>query len=155
MRRFGGDGARAQRAYSYSCGGDGQRPSVRAMERDDGVAGVLLIGAAGVAGWGCVATHGVLREYADVCSAASGLEQVWLGGAGLAPLVTVVVAGLAVAIAMSGGRRTAFAGAALLVLATVGATVSGIAGVAGKQAAYRDDPATYGSCLPGAEPDRS
>jgi len=39
-----------------------------------------------------------------------------------------------------------FAAIGLVVFALVGATVSGAAGVAGKNAAYADNPATYGDC---------
>ena len=90
-------------------------------------------------------TYGLLREYADVCDT-SVVSQIWLGGASLAPVVTVVAVALALVVAIIGRRRMRFAAVGLVVLALVGATGSGAAGVAGKNAAYADNPATYGGC---------
>lgn len=117
------------------------------MSKRDVVALVVLAASLLVVGFGCVVTFGVLREYADVCGETPALEQVWLSGAGLGPVVAVVAVVLAVlvaAIALRPAVRLAAVG--LVVLALVGATSSGVAGVAGKKAAYEKDSATYGGC---------
>jgi hypothetical protein len=117
------------------------------MGKRDVVGLVVLAASLLLVGLGCAATYGLLREYADVCGGTPAIQQVWLGGAGLGPVVAVVAVVLAVlvaAIARRPGVRVAAAG--LVVLALVGATSSGIAGVAAKEAAYEDDPATYGGC---------
>jgi hypothetical protein len=117
------------------------------MSKRDVVALVVLAASLLVVGVGCAAAYGILREYADVCGGTSAVEQVWLGGAGFGPLVAVVavvLAGLVAVIARRPGVRVAAGG--LVVLALIGATVSGAAGVAGKKAAYEKDPATYGGC---------
>ena len=116
------------------------------MSRRDGVAHVVMVVGVGVVGFGCVSTYGVLREYADVCGETGVLAQVWLGGAGLGPLVAVVAVVLALVVAAIGRRGMRFAAAGLVVLGVVGATVSGAAGVAGKRSAYEDYSATYGRC---------
>jgi putative copper export protein len=116
------------------------------MSNRDGVALAVCGVGLGVLGLGCVVTFGVLREYADVCGETGSVVQVWLGGAGLGPLVAVVVAVLAILVAVTGGRRMRCAAAGLVVLAVLSVTVSGAAGVARKKSAYREDPATYGSC---------
>lgn len=116
------------------------------MSKRDIVALVVLAGSVVVVGFGCVVTYGLLREYADVCGDTAVVAQVWLGGAGLGPVVAVVAVVLALIVGAIGGRRMRFAAAGLVVLALVGATVSGAAGVAGKKAAYAEDPATYGGC---------
>lgn len=117
------------------------------MSRRDAVALVVLAASLLVVGFGCVVTFGVLREYADVCGETAPLKQVWLSGAGFGPVVAVVAVVLAIlvaAIARRPGVRVAAVG--LVVLALVGATASGVAGVAGKKAAYEEDPTTYGGC---------
>jgi hypothetical protein len=116
------------------------------MSKRDVIAVVVLAVSVFVVGFGCVVTYGVLREYADVCGDTAVVEQVWLGGAGLAHVVAVVAVVLAFVVAIIGRRRMRFAAVGLVVLALVGATVSGAAGVAGKKAAYADKPATYGGC---------
>ena len=116
------------------------------MSKRDVVALVVLVTGVFVVGFGCVVTYGLLREYADVCGETAAITQVWLGGAGLGPIVAVVAVVLALVVGTVGGRRMRVAAAGLVVLALVGATVSGAAGVAGKREAYRDDPATYGGC---------
>ncbi len=116
------------------------------MSNRDVIALVVLAGSVDVLGFGCVVTYGLLREYADVCGDTAVIAQVWLGGASVAPVVAVVAGVLALVVAIIGGRRMRFAGVGLIVLALVGATVSGAAGVAGKKAAYADNPATYGGC---------
>ena len=100
-----------------------------------------------VVAFGCFATYGLLREYGDVCGHTSAFTQVWLGGAGLGPIVAAAAVGLAIVVVVVGRspRARATAGA-LVVLALVGATVAGAAGVAGKRAAYEKDPSTYGVC---------
>jgi putative copper export protein len=122
-------------------------PYRRAMSKRDVVALVVLAASLFVVGLGCVFTYGVLREYADVCGETAVLEQVWLGGAGLGPVVAVVAVVLAIVVATIARRRgVRVAAAGLVVLALVGATASGAAGVTGKKAAWEDNPATYGSC---------
>lgn len=116
------------------------------MSTRDVIAPVVLAVSVVVVGFGCLATYGLLREYADVCGDTAVVAQVWLGGAGLAPLVTVVAVVLALVVAIIGRRRMRYAAAGLIVLAVLGATAGGAAGVAGKRAAYLDDPATYGGC---------
>lgn len=114
------------------------------MSKRDVIAAVVLAVSVFVVGFGCVVTYGVLREYAVVCGDTAVVEQVWLGGAGLAPVVAGVAVVLALVVAIIGSRRMRFAAVGLVVLAVVGATVSGAAGVAGKKSAYADNPATYG-----------
>ena len=117
------------------------------MSRRDVTAVVVLGVSVVVVGLGCLATYGVLREYADVCGSTAPLAQVWTSGAGLGPVVAgvaVVLAGVVAAIGR--GRTVRFAAAGLVVLALVGASLSGVAGVVGKSAAYEKDPATYGVC---------
>ena len=117
------------------------------MSKRDVVALVVLAASLLVVGFGCVVTYGVLREYADVCGETAPLKQAWLSGAGFGPVVAVVAVVLAIlvaAIARRPGLRVAAVG--LVVLALVGATSSGVAGVAGKKAAYEEDPTTYGGC---------
>lgn len=116
------------------------------MSKRDVVARFVLAGGVFVVGFGCVVTYGLLREYADVCGDTAVVAQVWLGGAGLGPVVAVVAVVLALIVGAIGGHRMRFAAAGLVVLALVGATVSGAAGVAGKKAAYADNAATYGGC---------
>ena len=116
------------------------------MSKRDVVALVVLAMSVIVVGFGCVVTNGLLREYADVCGDTAVVSQIWLGGAGLAPLVAVVAVALALVVAIIGRRRMRIAAVSLVVLALVGATGSGAAGVAGKKAAYADNPATYGGC---------
>jgi len=117
------------------------------MSKRDVVALVVLAVSVLVVGFGCVVTYGLLREYADVCGDTAVVAQVWLGGAGFAPVVALVAVVLAlVVVATTGRRRMRFAAVGLVVFALVGATVSGAAGVAGKKAAYADNPATYGGC---------
>lgn len=117
------------------------------MSTRDVVALVVLGTSLFVVGLGCVATYGALREYADVCGGTPPLEQVWLSGAGLGPAVAVVAVALAVIVAMIARRRgVRLAATGLVVLALVGPTLSGVAGVAGKAAAYAENPATYGGC---------
>lgn len=116
------------------------------MSKRDVVALVVLAMSVVVVGFGCVVTYGLLREYADVCGDTAVVAQIWLGGAGLAPVVAVVAVALALVVAIIGRRRMRFAAVVLVVVALVGATVSGAAGVAGKKAAYADTPATYGGC---------
>ena len=115
------------------------------MSKREIVALVVLAMSVIVVGFGCVVTYGLLREYADVCDT-SAVSQIWLGGASLAPVVTVVAVALALVVAIIGRRRMRFAAVGLVVLALVGATGSGAAGVAGKNAAYADNPAIYGGC---------
>lgn len=117
------------------------------MSERDVTALVLLAASVVVVGFGCLVTYGVLREYADVCGETAPLAQVWSSGAGLGPavaVVAVVLAGVVAAINRRRGMRVA--AAALVVLGLVGASVSGVAGVAGKTAAFERDPATYGVC---------
>jgi putative copper export protein len=115
-------------------------------KRESGALVVLAVGLS-VVGFGCVLTYGVLREYGDVCGETPALEQVWLGGAGLGPVVAVVAVVLAIVVATMARRRgTRMAAAVLVVVGVVGATASGAAGVAGKKAAWAANPATYGSC---------
>ena len=116
------------------------------MRTRDRAALVVLVLSLGLVGLGCAATYGLLREYGDVCGDTGALEQVWLGGAGLGPLVAGVAGALAVLVAVIGGRGLRLAAAGLVVLAVVGATVSGAAAVGGKRAAFEEDPATYGTC---------
>ncbi|MGB5937359.1 MAG: hypothetical protein WBG76_16035 [Ornithinimicrobium sp.] len=117
------------------------------MSRRDVAALVVLAASLLVVGLSCIATYGVLREYADVCGQTAPLKQVWLSGAGLGPMMAVVAVVLAIVVAAIGRRpgvRVAAAG--LVVLALIGVTLSGVAGIAGKKAAYEKDPATYGVC---------
>ena len=117
------------------------------MSKRDVVALVVLVVSLVVVGLGCVVAYGVLREYADVCGETAVLEQVWLGGAGLGPVVALVAVGLAIAVATITRRRgVRVAAAGLVILALVGSTASGAAGVTGKEAAWENNPATYGSC---------
>jgi hypothetical protein len=117
------------------------------MSKRDVAALVVLAASLVVVGLGCVVTYGVLREYADVCGETSLLEQVWMSGAGLGPVVAVSAVVLAIVVATIARRRgVRVAALGLVVLALVGATASGAAGVAGKRAAYEDDPSTYGTC---------
>jgi hypothetical protein len=117
------------------------------MSKRDVVALVVLAASLVVVGLGCVVTYGVLREYADVCGETSALEQVWLSGAGLGPVVALSAVVLAIVVATIARRRgVRVAALGLVVLALVGATASGAAGVAGKTAAYEDNPSTYGTC---------
>lgn len=116
------------------------------MSKREVVALVVVAVSMLVVGFGCLATYGILREYADVCGERSVMAQVWLDGAGLGPLVAVVAVVLALVVGLVGGRRMSVAAVGLVVLALVGATISGAAAVAGKEAAYADHPATYGSC---------
>lgn len=116
------------------------------MRTRHGLALVVLVLGAGVVVLGCAVTYGLLREYGDVCGDTEALEQVWLGGAGLGPLVAGVAAAVAVLVVVIGGHRLRLPAAGLVVLAVVGATVSGAAGVGGKRAAFEEDPATYGTC---------
>jgi hypothetical protein len=117
------------------------------MSTRDVTALVVLAGSVLVVGLGCLVTYGVLREYADVCGETAPLEQVWWSGAGLGPLVAVVAVVLAAVVAAIGRRRAVRAAAAgLVVVGLLGATLGGLAGIAGKEAAYEADPATYGVC---------
>ncbi len=116
------------------------------MSKRDVVALVVMAVSVLVVGFGCVVTYGVLREYADVCGHTSVIAQVWLDGAGLGPEVAVVAVVLALVVATLGHRRMRIAAVGLVAFALVGATVSGAAGVAGKKAAYADNPATYSLC---------
>lgn len=116
------------------------------MSKRDVAAIVVLALGVVVVGFGCAATYGLLREYADVCGDTPVLEQVWSGGAGLGPLVAMVAVAFALVVAAIGRRAMRFAAVGLVALALVGATASGAAGVAGKKAAYEDNPATYGVC---------
>lgn len=119
----------------------------RSMSKRDVVAVVVLAVSLFVVGLGCVVTYGVLREYADVCGETAAIEQVWLGGAGLGPVVAVVAVVLAIVVATIARRRgVRVASAGLVVLAVVGATASGAAGVTDKKAAWEDNPVTYGNC---------
>ena len=100
-----------------------------------------------VVGLGCLATYGVLREYADVCGETGPVRQAWLGGAGLGPVVTGIAIVLALVVATVARRRAVrVAAAGLVILAVLGATAGGAAGVSGKKAAWERDPATYGAC---------
>ena len=122
-------------------------PYRRAVCKRDVVALIVLAVSLVVVGLGCVVTYGVLREYADVCGNTAPLEQVWLSGAGFGPVVAVMAVVLAVVVATVARRpgiRVAAVG--LVILAVVGATTSGAAGVGDKKAAYDEKPATYGSC---------
>lgn len=116
------------------------------LKRD--VVGLVLLALGLVAvGVGCLATYGLLREYADVCGETPALEQVWRGGAGLGPMVAVIAVALAAAVVVIARTGWIRASAGLLVVvAVVGATLAGIAGINGKQAAWEADPATYGTC---------
>ena len=117
------------------------------MSRRDVIATALLAVSLLVVGLGCVVTYGVLREYGDVCGHTPVLRQVWLSGAGLGPMVAAAALALAFTVGVVGrSHRARAAAVALVVLALVGATVSGAAGVAGKRAAYETEPATYGGC---------
>lgn len=99
-----------------------------------------------VVGFGCVVTYGFLQEYGDVCGDTAVVAQTWLGGAGLAPVVAGLAMMLALVVVLLGGRSMRFAAVGVVVLALVGTTIGGAAGVAGKQAAYAANPATYGGC---------
>jgi hypothetical protein len=115
-------------------------------KRDLAAVAVLAVSVL-IVGFGCSATYGVLREYADVCGETAPLKQVWLSGAGLGPVVAGVAVALAVAVGAIGRRPgVRIAAAGLVLLGVVGASMSGVAGVAGKAAAYERDPATYGVC---------
>lgn len=117
------------------------------MSKRDVVAVAVLAAGLLAVGLGCVVTYGLLREYADVCGETAPLTQVWRSGAGFGPVVVVVAVALAIlvaTIARHPGVRIAAVG--LVVLALVGATWSGLAGVADKKAAYEEDPRTYGGC---------
>ncbi len=117
------------------------------MSKREIVALVVLAVSVFVVGFGCVVTYGVLREYADVCGDTAVVAQVWLAGAGLGPVVALVALVLAlVVVTIARSSRMRLAAVVLVVLALVGATVSGAAGVAGKKAAYADNPADYGDC---------
>jgi hypothetical protein len=117
------------------------------MSKRDVVALVVLAVSGVVVGVGCLATYGVLREYADVCGETGPVEQVWLGGAGLGPLVAGIAVVLALVVAFIGRRRgVRVAAAGLVILALIGATAGGAAGVSGKKAAWEKNPATYGVC---------
>lgn len=117
------------------------------MSKRDVTALVVLAVSFVVVGFGCFVTYGVLREYADVCGRTSTLEQVWAGGAGLGPLVAVVSVVLALVVTFIARRRAIrLAAAGLVLLALVGATVGGAAGISGKKAAFEKDPSTYGVC---------
>jgi hypothetical protein len=117
------------------------------VSKRDVVALIVLAASLLVLGLGCVVTYGVLREYADVCGETAPLRQVWLSGAGFGPIVAVVSVVLAITVATIArrlGLRVAAGG--LVLLALVGATSSGVAGVTGKKAAHEEDPETYGGC---------
>ena len=117
------------------------------MSKRDVVALVILAASVLVVGFGCVVTYGLMREYADVCGETAPLKQVWRSGAGFGPVVAAVAVVLAIAVATIARRRgVQVAAVGPVVLALVGATSSGVAGVAGKKAAYEEDPATYGGC---------
>lgn len=116
------------------------------MTKRDVAALLVLVGSVVIVGFGCAVTYGLLREYADVCGDTSAVTQVWLGGAGLGPEVALVAVVLALLLAAIGRRRMRYAAVGLVVAAVVGATLSGAAGIAGKKAAYEDNPATYGGC---------
>ena len=108
---------------------------------------VLLAADVLVVGFGCFATYGVLREYADVCGGTSALTQVWAGGASLGWVVWAVATAFGVVIVVvSRSRRARIAAAAVVVLALVGASAAGAIGIAGKRAAYEKEPSTYGGC---------
>ncbi len=117
------------------------------MSKRDVVAAVVWVAGLLVLGLGCVVTYAVLREYGDVCGETAPLRQVWLDGAGLGPLVVLVAIVLTVAVATIARRRgLRLAAVGLVALALVGASWSGVAGVADKGAAYEKDAATYGGC---------
>lgn len=117
------------------------------MSKRDVVALVVLSVSCVVVGLGCSVTYGVLREYADVCGGTGSVEQVWRSGAGLGPLVATVAVALAVVVAViARGRGIRAAAAGLVILAFVGATARGAAGVSDKKEAWEDNPATYGDC---------
>ena len=116
------------------------------MGKRDNTALVVLAGSVVVVGFGCFVTYDLLRTYADVCGDTPVVTQVWLGGPGLAPVVAAVAVVLALVVAIIGDRRMRFAAGGLVVLALVGATAAGIAGIAGKSTAYAANPATYGGC---------
>lgn len=117
------------------------------MSTRDVVALVVLAAGLVVVSLGCVVTYGVLREYADVCGKTAPLEQVWLSGAGLGPVVAMLAVVIAIVVATISRRRgVRVAAVGLVVLALAGTTASGAAGVADKTAAYEDNPATYGDC---------
>src|SRR5690348_10678863 len=106
------------------------------MTKRDVTALVVLAVSFVVVGFGCFVSYGVLREYADVCGRTSALEQVWVGGAGLGPLVAIVSVVLAITVALIARRRAIrLAAAGLVLLALVGASVGGAAGISGKKAA--------------------
>lgn len=62
-------------------------PQLLRMSRRDVTALVVLAGSVVVVGFGCLATYGLLREYADFCGETAPLAQVWSSGAGLGPAV--------------------------------------------------------------------
>ena len=116
------------------------------MKRELAAAGVLAAGAA-LVGLGVASTYGVLREYADVCGATPVVEQVWVDGAGLGPLVAAVALGAAaIVLALSRRQLLRAAAAGLVVTALVGATAAGAIGIAGKRAAFDHRPTQYGGC---------
>lgn len=117
------------------------------MSRRDVVALVVWAASLLVLGFGCAVTYGLLREYGDVCGNTAPIQQVWVSGAGLGPVVTVVAVVLALVVATlarRAGLRIAAAG--LVVLAVVGTTWSGVAGVADKKAAHQENGGTYVGC---------
>jgi hypothetical protein len=117
------------------------------MSKRDVVAVVVLALSGVVVGVGCLATYGVLREYADVCEGTGPVEQVWLGGAGLGPLVAGIAVVFALVVAFIARRRgVRVAAVGLVIVALVGATASGAAGVSDKKAAWDKNPSTYGVC---------
>ena len=119
----------------------------RAVSKRDVVAMVVLVASLLVLSFGCFVTYGLLREYADVCGETPPLKQVWLSGAGFGPVVAVVAVVLAILVATIARRPgVRIAAVGLVVFALVGATWSGVAGVADKKSAYEKDPATYGDC---------
>ena len=117
------------------------------MTKRDVTALVVLAVSFVVVGFGCFVSYGVLREYGDVCGGTSALEQVWVGGAGLGPLVAIMSVVLAITVALIARRRAIrLAAAGLVLLTLVGASVGGAAGISDKKAAFERDPSTYGVC---------
>ena len=117
------------------------------MSKRDVIALVVLAVSGVVVAFGCFVTYGMLREYGDVCGKTPALKQVWMSGAGLGPLVAVVSVVLALVVARLARRRgNRVAAAGLVLLAVVGASVGGAAGISGKRAAWEKDPSTYGAC---------
>jgi hypothetical protein len=117
------------------------------MSKRDVISLVVLALSGLVVAFGCFVTYGMLREYGDVCGETPALQQVWLSGAGFGPLVAVLAVAFSLVVASISRRRgIRVAAAGLVLLALVGASVGGAAGVSGKRAAWEKDPSTYGGC---------